>query len=223
MRIDERIARLRACHDAGLLASWLHVDELGRQRLTPLAAFAPEVMARGYDARVCPEDAMPGWLAEALELFGQLDEPAFDEVVGRFVALAPRLFHLPAERLERLDSTTRAVALRAARRRTTEQQALAAIDRVLVLLEAAEQGTPSPESIWRDAREHAAAVARACVGSPGAAAAHAACGRDWSDARFAAYATAMDGLEGSVAGVAQLMGEWMDAWERACEGDGQPA
>jgi hypothetical protein len=214
---------LRACHEAGLLATWLHVDEHGRQRLTPLAAFAPEVMVRGYDARACPEDAMPGWLAEALELFGQLEAPAFDEVVGRFVALAPCLLHLPAERLERLDFTTRAVALRAARGRTAEPQALAAIDRVLVLLEAAEQGAPSPESVWRDAREHAAAVARACAGSPGAAAAHAACGRDGSDARFAAWATAMDGLEGSTAGVAELMREWMDAWERACAGDGQPA
>jgi hypothetical protein len=221
--LDERLARLRALHDAGLLATWVHEDDHARARVTPLAAFAPEVVARGYDPAACPPDAMAPWLAHAIEMLGQVDATQWPVLVARFVSLAPRLVRLPALELDRLDYRSRAIALRSARRDGDGLEALAAIDAVLALLDDAARGVVADEARWGDARQTAWDAARASARGPdrtsarGAAAAFSAAARTPPDAIGAACSTALDALEGQEpAEGARLVGAWLDAWELAC-------
>ena len=115
-RLETRFDRLDTLiADSRLVRStWVGTDAQGRDTACLLAALSPEA-GKAEDARACPADVMPTWLALLtpwLDDSGTVE--AWPSVVRRYAALARRWYALDETRWARLHWQTRGIIVREA-------------------------------------------------------------------------------------------------------------
>ena len=201
LTIPERLARLDRAHAEGKIIRGSWGD--GANPASLLFWYSPEARA-SEDARACPADAMPPWLAHlTVWLDDAPSEAAWPGVIARYVRVLPRLLALAPERLTWLDYECRAIAVREARTHTKDPPALVGIDGVLVLLDRAAIGGAVQRMEWEEAAKAAARAAG--VAAKAAAWAAGAAGAEAWAAAWAAWA-AVD---------AAWTEAWAEAWAEA--------
>ncbi len=153
---------------------WADTDEDGRQLLCLLTALADDPSVR---PGTCPADLCPGWLAHLLPWFDDAPSAeAWPGIIEECIQQAPHWGRMTTEQSRYLDLYCRRVSVVEAREHcpTEEAAALAAIDRVLALLDRALAGDKPTCDEWA---ARAAAWAAAWAAREAAAAREASCDR----------------------------------------------
>lgn len=197
---------LRTVYEQGRLirGAWSDTDAEGRQLLCLMTALVGDP---GVRPETCPADKCPPWLAHLLPWFD--DAPsveAWHEIIEECIAQAPYWGRMTAAQSRYLDLYCRRVAVVEAREHcpTEEAATLAAIDRVLALLDRALAGDEPTCDEWA-AAEAAAWAAREAAREAARKAAWAAREAAWAAARAAcatAAATAAVAAAAAAAGLA---------------------
>lgn len=140
--------------------AWSGTDAEGRQRLCLLTALADDPRVR---PETCPTDKCPPWLANLLPWIDDAPSAAaWHEIIEECVEQAPYWGRMTAAQSRYLDLYCRRVAVVEAREHcpTEEAATLAAIDRVLALLDRALAGDEPTCDEWAAALAAALAAAQ---------------------------------------------------------------
>lgn len=153
---------LRTVYEQGRLirGAWSGTDAEGRQRLCLLTALADDPRVR---PETCPTDKCPPWLANLLPWIDDAPSAAaWHEIIEECVEQAPYWGRMTAAQSRYLDLYCRRVAVVEAREHcpTEEAATLAAIDRVLALLDRALAGDEPTCDEWAAALAAALAAAQ---------------------------------------------------------------
>ncbi len=139
--------------------AWSDTDAEGRQLLCLMTALAGDPAVR---PETCPSDKCPPWLAHLLPWIDDAPSAAaWHEIIEECVEQAPYWGRMTAAQSRYLDLYCRRVAVVEAREHcpTKEAATLAAIDRVLALLDRALAGDEPTCDEWAAAEAAAAAAA----------------------------------------------------------------